>query len=99
MLVQDAAESTAASPRGRSGAVQVLADAAGTSKSASIDGQLLYYKSNASSPRRIRSRPSRESKSPRNAPIAVAAAKSELLFPRELPPPLFFQKAPRRAKS
>ncbi|EGZ05998.1 hypothetical protein PHYSODRAFT_457316, partial [Phytophthora sojae] len=59
-------------------------------KSSGAEGQLLYYKNSAkgaTSPRRIRSRPRRDSSS-----RPMAAAKGELLFPRELPPPLFFQK-------
>ncbi|KAE9046266.1 hypothetical protein PR003_g1895 [Phytophthora rubi] len=99
MIVQDTAEPMPAPMSlrsGTSGAVQL--DSAVKTKSASVEGQLLYYKSSAkgaTNPRRIRSRPRRDSNSP---PIAAAVTKGELLFPRELPPPLFFQKA-RRAKS
>ncbi|KAK1944613.1 hypothetical protein P3T76_004525 [Phytophthora citrophthora] len=61
-------------------------------KHSNVEGHALYHKSSAthksvSSPRRIPSRHSSQ-----NLYVPVAAIKRGLLLPRELPPPLFFQK-------
>ncbi|KAL4095259.1 hypothetical protein PRIC1_008636 [Phytophthora ramorum] len=92
-LVEDRAAESALRGSRKLGAVRTDAKVPTTkSSSSSIEGKLIYYKQNkgATSPRRMSHRSGREPTSSRNAP--VNAIKSELLFPLELPPPLFFQK-------
>jgi hypothetical protein len=68
-------------------------------KNSRVEGRMLYYKDSSkqkgtASPRRITRRDA-----PQNEHAVAAAAKGALLFPRELPPPLFFQKARRSPTS
>ncbi|GMF12025.1 unnamed protein product [Phytophthora lilii] len=61
-------------------------------KSSNGEGPILYYKSDST--RKSAATPRRTTQL-RSQNLSAAATKGDLLFPRDLPPPLFFQKAPR----
>ncbi|KAL3660056.1 hypothetical protein V7S43_014978 [Phytophthora oleae] len=68
-------------------------------KHSNVEGHVIYHKRNttrkgASSPRRFTPR-----RSSQQLNVPIATIKGDLFLPRELPPPLFFQKGPRRVNS